>query len=368
MTKKTILFVDDERDILNGLRRSLYPLCDRWNMLFVESGARAIEIMQQQKVNVVITDMRMPVMNGVQLLQTVRKGNPETIRIMLTGQADKDIYNEAMALCHYFFWKPTVFEDFEVLFHRLHCLDATLHNDNLVRLIGGIGSLPSLPILFSRLMLLLEQDETDCLQVAGIIREDMAMAGQVMKLVNSSFFGLAREIGTLEDAVTYLGVKTIASLVLVKELFSQCRPAAMKEFQLDQLWQHSFCVATKARKIASVAENGAQIQDCAYLAGLLHDIGKLLLATHLPESYREIRENALRTGRPCAEVELDILGADHATIGGYLISLWGLPRRITEAVLLHHTSPSAGDASISPVLQAVGQANRLCFELCNSHK
>lgn len=368
MTKKTILFVDDERDILNGLRRSLYPFCDMWSMLFVESGAQALEIMRQQKINVLITDMRMPVMNGVQLLQTVRKFNPGTIRIMLTGQADKNIYHEAMNSCHYFFWKPTNYEDFEVLFNRIHRLDAALHNENLVRLIGGISSLPSLPLLFSRLMSLIEQEETDCLQIAGVIREDMAMAGQVMKLVNSSFFGLAREIETLEEAVTYLGVKTIGSLILVKELFSQCTAAEMREFQLDQLWQHSFCVATKARIIASTAENAAQIQECAYLAGLLHDIGKLLLARYLPEKYREVQENVLRTGRPCVEVELEILGADHATIGGYLISLWGLSRRITEAVLLHHTFPSAGESRISPVLEAVGQANRLCFDHCNSHK
>jgi DNA-binding NtrC family response regulator len=119
MTRKTILFVDDEPDILKGLRRMLYPLREKWDMLFAESGAEALETMQHNKISVLITDMRMPAMNGVQLLQTVQEHNPEIIRVMLTGQPDIETYHEVTTLSHYFLWKPTRFEDFEALFDRI---------------------------------------------------------------------------------------------------------------------------------------------------------------------------------------------------------------------------------------------------------
>jgi len=366
MMRKTVLFVDDERYILTGLRRLLYPLQEDWEMLFVESGAEALQVMQNKKVSVLITDMRMPSMNGFQLLQTVQKNNPEIIRVMLTGQADKSIYSEVMTLCHYFFWKPTKFGDFESLFGRIKSLDAALPNRKLDQLLGGISSLPSLPELFVRLTVLLEQAETDCAKIAGVIREDIPMADQVQKLVNSSFVGLERKIATLEQAVTELGVNRIRSLVLAQHLFSQCGRQEFQEFRLDQLMEHSFRVATLAGKIASDANNAPRIQEDAYLAGLLHDIGKLILIRCLPDSYRQIRAEVCRTGRPRREVEMELLGADHATISGYLISLWGLPQTITEAVTLHHVSPPEGLHSVSPVSAAVFKANSSCPDLSDN--
>jgi len=364
MIKKTILFVDDEPLILKGLRRMLYSMHEDWGMCFAESGAEALLTMQHKKISVLVTDMRMPAMNGVQLMQIVQKQHPEIIRIMLTGEPGLETYSEAIVLSHYFLGKPTKVEDFEALFNRIKVLDTALQNEQLVRLIGGIKSLPSLPILFVRLTALLDQEETDCAQIAGIIEEDIAMAAQVLKLVNSSFLGLTRRIESLKQAVAYLGVNMIRNLVLVQELFSQCTPEEFREFHLDRLWKRSFCVAKLAKQIATNANYSPLIQDYAYLAGLLHDIGKLLLVRALPDSFREIMANTDQSSRSCIEVEQKLLGADHATIGGYLVSLWGLPRVITEAVTLHHQERPESESSMAPVLWAVRQASYLSQDEC----
>jgi len=371
MTRKTVLFVDDEQKILKGLRRMLYPLRKEWDMFFVTSGAEALETMQDNKISIVISDMRMPGMNGVQLLQTVQERSPEVVRVMLTGHPDTETYREVMTISHYFLWKPTSFQEFEALLSRIQNLEGILEDTALKQLVGGVTSLPSLPILFTRLTTLLEQTETDCAQIAALIKEDMAMAAQILKLVNSAYFGLTRRIETLEDAVTYLGIQTISSLVLMQQLFSRCTDNEFREFQLDQLWEHSFCVATLAKKIVSDTEHTPLIQEHAYLAGLLHDIGKLFLATQLPEGYRKIMENSDQNDSPRAEVELDILGVDHSAIGGYLTSLWGLPRKITEAVTFHHTDSLENPSSTSPVLDAIWHANRLCrgdYSKSDKHK
>jgi HD-like signal output (HDOD) protein len=371
MIKKTILFVDDEPKILKSLRRMLYPLCTDWNMIYVESGAHALEILAQTPTAVLVSDMRMPAMNGLELLKIVQNRHPEIVRVMLTGQTGKDMYWDAMATSHYFLWKPTSFESFDVLFGRIKELDSILNDEHLVRLIGGISSLPSMPALYIQLTELLEKPETNCAQIATVIGDDLAMTAQILKLVNSAFFNLLKQVDTLSDAVAYLGLDMIRNLVLVQQLFSECTPAEHQEFQLYQLWQHSFCVASLSEKIvASQCTISPSHKHLTYLAGLLLNLGKLILVRHLPDTYREILKKVALEERPLVEIEREYLGTDHAAIGAYLATLWGLPRTIVEAIALHHKELPANLSGPSYTTEAVWHATRIChgdFSLSESH-
>ncbi|MEN8189379.1 MAG: response regulator [Thermodesulfobacteriota bacterium] len=358
--KKSILFVDDEKNILQGLRRMLYAKSREWELIFALSGKEALTIMDGKEIGVVISDMRMPGMNGYELLKSVREQHPEIIRIMLTGQPDKDIFQEVMTVSHYFLWKPTSFEEFKTILDRIRDLDEILEDRQLVSLIGGISSLPSLPDLFLRLTELLNSEDTDCSTVASVISEDMAMTTQILKLVNSAFFNLCRDVHSLQDAITYLGLEAVRSFVLVQHLFSQCTDKEYREFKLEQLWQHSFQVAELAKKICIAQECETTLCEQAYLGGLIHDIGKLIFSHHLPEQYRKVL--ALDSTDPTDQLELEkeLLGASHAAIGGYLTSLWGLPRTITEAICFHHNDLPDQLSMTSPILKAVWHADRLC--------
>lgn len=359
MNKRTVLFVDDEQKVLKGIRRMLYPLASDWNMLYVESSAEALQVMAQTRINVLITDMRIPDINGFELMDIVRNRFPEVVRVMLTGQPDKDMYYEVMSICHYFLWKPASFEVLEVLLGRIKNLESSLLDDKLVQLVGRITSLPSLPTLFSRLTELLSQSNTDSSQIAAVIRHDMSMSSQVLKLVNSAFFSLSKPITSLEDAITYLGLDTIRNLALMQHLFSQFTPAEYQEYGLNQLWQNSFYVASLTEKIVSTqSKTRTPCNASPYIAGLLVNIGKLIFVRHFPEVYRKIIAEAALGVRSEFEIEREHLGVSHADIGGYLTSLWGLPREIVEAITLHHQLPVfSGD---SPILEAVWHANRIC--------
>lgn len=361
MTKKTIVFVDDEPNILNGLRRMLYPLQKDWDMVFAEGGAKALEILAQTDVSILVSDMRMPGMNGFELLQTVRKRFPNVIRVMLTGQPDKEVYCEVMAISHYFLWKPAKLEELKMLFDSIRDLDTSLHDTNLLHILGSITSLPSLPSLFYRLTELIENQETNSTQIAAVINEDIAMAAQILKLVNSAFFTLSRRIETIQEAVAYLGLDILRQLTLAQQIFAQCSEKERITFKLDELWQHSLCTATLAKAIAEHDSVSVTIGNSAYLAGLLHEIGKLILTRHLPEIYAAILLEVQEQGKSQVQVESERLGTNHAIIGGYLVSLWGLPHPITEAVSRHHApSLSAETSKISPILEAVWHANRIC--------
>nr|WP_320012504.1 response regulator [uncultured Desulfobulbus sp.] len=367
---KTILFVDDEPNILRGLRRMLHPLKKQWTMYFAESGAEALEIMAEHDIQALVTDMRMPRMNGYELLQEVRKLYPQIIRIVLTGQPDKETYCELMTLSHYFLWKPIRNEDLQLLLEMIRDLDQRLHEPKLLELLGGLSSLPSLPPLFHKLMDLFENQETTTNDIADVVAEDIAMTAQLLKLVNSSFFSLNREILTVHEAVTYLGLEILRHLVIAQHVFNSCNEQERQAFRLDDLWQHSLCTATLAREISEFISDDPTSGSSAYLAGLLHEVGKLILVHHMPNEYAQILRRCEEEGIAQSEAEMDLLGTNHAIIGGYLTSLWGLPHNITEAIALHHGNDDAPEiCRLSPILEAVWHANKICNgDMSNSEK
>lgn len=370
MSTKTILFVDDEPNILRGLRRMLHPLKRQWTMSFAESGAQALDIMAKNAIQVLVTDLRMPGMGGHELLKEVCRRHPQIIRIVLTGQPDRETYCEVMTISHYFLWKPVNNEDLTLLLAMIHDLDRQLHDPNLLQLLGGLTSLPSLPPLYHRLMALIDNEQATTAEIAAVINEDIAMAAQLLRLVNSSYFSLNRRIVTIHEAVNYLGLDILRHLVLARHIFSITENAQREEYRLDELWQHSLCTATLAMTIAEYISNDPTIGSSAYLAGLLHEIGKLILINALPDQYQEILRRCTEQGRRQSEVELELLGSHHAFIGGYLTSLWGLPHPITEAITMHHSAPMTPEiCRLSPVLEAVWHANRICHgDQTHSHK
>lgn len=358
-TKKTILFVDDEPNILAGLRRMLRSMRRDWEMHFVESGQEALALMEERPVDVIVSDMRMPGLSGYQVLQAVRERFPYTIRIMLTGQPDRETYCDVIAISHFFLWKPAKFDQLKALFDTILDIDCGLQDQQLQQLIGSLSSLPSPPFLYLRLSELLQDQEVSSKEVADIVNEDIAMPAQILKMVNSAFFGMGRTIETIQEAISYLGIDLLRHLVLVEHLFSQWTEKEMKELYLNDLYCHSLCTGRLAMEICKNDPRTAPFATTAYLAGLVHDIGKLVLARHFPEKYRELYSD-VHDEKDRSQRERELFQKDHAVIGGYLTSLWGLPYPITEAVFHHASELSDSRLTYSPVLEAVWHANRIC--------
>ncbi|OQX18013.1 MAG: hypothetical protein BWK76_08900 [Desulfobulbaceae bacterium A2] len=355
---KTILFVDDEPLVLNALRRMMHPLGRDWQMYFVESGAEALKICAREQVDVVVTDMRMPNMSGHQLLQEVRRHWPRTVRVILTGQPDMETHNEALSVTHYFLWKPTELPMLQALLARINRLDSILASESLQNLLGDLDTLPSLPELFIRLTELLDRRETTIDDISNLISRDMGMTAQLLKTVNSAFLGLNRTISSLNQAVMYLGLDMIRSLVLVHHLFVTC-DRLNTDSSIRGLWDYSLLVGGLAQRIAEQQHASVQAAGDAFLAGLLHDAGKLILACKLPDVYTAIQQETAGASWASSTRERELLGTDHAAIGAYLAGLWGLPQQVVEAVALHQCSelPRQGEEFLP--LTAVWHAERL---------
>ncbi len=359
MDKKKALFVDDEQNVLDGLRRMLRPLRNQYDIHFASGGREALEMMAGERFDVIISDMRMPGMDGAELLEKVQKQYPHTIRIMLTGQADENSILRTIGVVHQFLAKPCAPERLKTVLAQAGALQDILSDGGLKDLISQIGTLPSLPITYARLQKAIASPEADINEVGRIIERDIAMTAKVLQLVNSAFFGIYTKVDSPLKAVKLLGLDTIKVLVLGLEIFSQIK-IPKDIFPIELLWSRSLAVGKIAKAIAARESGDKELISNAFLAGILHDIGKLVLISHLPARYRQVIEMAGEKNITLAEAEQMIFGAWQGAVGAYLIGLWGFAQPIIEALGFHAVLDRYPATAFTPAL-AVHVANILYY-------
>ncbi|MGD9849718.1 MAG: HDOD domain-containing protein [Nitrospirales bacterium] len=359
--KRRILFVDDEPNLLEGLKRILRPFRHEWEMGFVGNGAAALVSLEQNHWDVVVSDVRMPGMNGVELLNEVRKRHPQTIRILLSGQADKQLIFDAIGPAHQYLAKPCDGEFLRATISRACALGDLLQDKNIKQLISKIESIPSLPSLYLQLEKELQSCESSIEKAAAIVGKDIGMTAKILKLVNSAFLGIPLTVTDPIQAVRYLGLDTLKTLVLTFKIFEQLGQNGCVGFDMNRFWSHCLSTGEQARKIAKEEKSDPPIVEAALAGGLLHDVGMLLFLTYFPDRYQEALKNF--TNRECSlmESERETFGTTHAEVGAYLLGLWGLPNSIMEAVAFHHQPIESSDQTITP-LTVVQVANGLAEE------
>lgn len=355
---KHLLFVDDESKLLDGLKRSLRTMRHEWNMAFVTSGEEALKQLQQMPFDVVVSDMRMPGMDGAQLLNEVRQRYPHVVRIILSGHSDRQMIFESISATHQFLAKPCETEQLMTTIQRACALRQLLKDDALSAVVAGIETIPSFPTLFSEIKTEAESESSSLKTIGDIIAKDMGMTAKVLQLVNSAYFGLHGQVSTAEQAVTLLGLDTIQALVLTVHVFSQFSARHLSAFHLDHLWEESMEAGALARAIAKGEGQTPLEIEQAFTAGLLHDVGILVLAANIENRYSAVLAEASAKGRPVWEAEQSEFGTTHAEVGAYLLGLWGLSDSIVEAVAYHHRPGDCVAPTFSP-LTAVHAAHVL---------
>lgn len=348
--KKRILFVDDEPMILQGLQRMLRPMRDEWDMVFVEGGERALAGMAERRFDVVVTDMRMPVMNGAQLLTEIRKRYPMTVRLILSGHADQDLVAQCLGVAHQYISKPCDPDQLKSMIRNACLIGGDRVTDKIKEVLGSIDRLPTLPAVFRQLQEALADPETGAQQLGDIIEQDMAMTAKILKIVNSAFFGLRRSIASPQEAVTYLGIDTVKSLVLVNSIFERAEPLATRQLGLEDLWRHSLAVASGAKAIALMEGASRAEADMVFIAGVLEDVGILVLAANFPQAYDRAIEVLLAEKVLLTTVEQEEFAVTHAEVGAYLLGLWGIPAPVLKIVSQHHSPQLTLEPGFAPEL------------------
>jgi HD-like signal output (HDOD) protein/CheY-like chemotaxis protein len=322
-------------------------------MVFVESGIRGLEEMAAAPFDVVVADMRMPGMNGAEFLQIVKMRHPSTVRLVLSGHADADMTLQAESAAHQFLTKPC---DPDLL--RQVILSTTRdsggpRSDRVLEVIGGIAHLPVLPTIYHEILRLLDSEDASADRLAQVVRRDPGMTANLLKLVNSAYFGLRQRISDPGAAVAFLGLDTLKSLALLHGIFQQVKEVA-PELNVQLLWTHSFDVAAASRQIAHLEGLDRTTQSDAFTGGLLHDVGLVILASSFRDAYRQIARDMATEPGGLIGAEVRHLGTHHGEVGGYLLNLWGLPEVVVRAVVHHHDPRPSDEGTLDPALVVLG--------------
>lgn len=211
---------------------------------------------------------------------------------------------------------------------------ATTSGLNPKQLVEDSKELGSPPIIYRRLMEVINHPRGGAGDVANVIREDTALTARLLKLVNSAFFAFPKKIDTVSQAVSVVGTSQVRDLSLatsVTEMFAGV-PADLLDVQ--KFWKHSLACGVAARVIAGMRSE-ANVERF-FVAGVLHDVGRLVLLLRVPDVVREVMEQAQAREQLLYEVEREALGFDHARVGGMLLKHWSMPEALVEAVALHH--------------------------------
>lgn len=346
--KAKILFVDDEPEIIAGLKRMLFSFRNVWNISYALSGQEALELLSHDNFNIVVTDMKMPGMNGVELLAKVKKHYPQVFRFILSGHIDEKDAVKACGVAHQFISKPAATDQIKGIIEKSLNLKNYIENEDIVRIISGIGELPGLSEVYLQIENEMEKENVSLDKIANLISVDLSLTAKILQLVNSSFFGLNLRITNLNQALSYLGLNTLKAIIIHVSLFSLRKNAELHRDFFKSIDEHCLNVAFIAKKIMSKCHKDKSRIDEAFISGIVHDAGKIILC-EVPNYYDKVTENIIDRKMRFDESEKEIYGFTHAEVGAYLLGLWGLPTPIVEAAAFHHCPKLSGNFDFTPL-------------------
>jgi len=305
-------------------------------MKYTGRGKDDFELMEKSSYDVVVSDMHMPDMDGVKLFEIVMERFPGTVRIMHSDNSDRAMAMKSVKCTHQFLMKPCTAEIMKYTIERTCKLKDLLKDEALIETVGWIKNLPSLPILYVLITKEMQSPEPSLTKVGSLISHDISFSAKILQLVNSAYFGLPQKIIDPQQATIYLGIEVVKALVLSNHVFSSFRDEAeLLGFSISELWRHSLGVGMLAGEIARVEMVEDKVVEEAFIAGMLHDIGKLILL-RVPVLYKKIMEFVEYTGSDLVDAEYTVLKTSHAEMGAYLLGLWGIPDSVVEILAFHH--------------------------------
>jgi putative nucleotidyltransferase with HDIG domain len=365
LNRKRLIFVDDEPFALEVLQRVFEPMRNEWHMEFVTTGADALVRLEDLRFDAIVSDLEMPEMNGAELLEKVAREHPTVSRIILTAQADEELVFQSVNVAHQFISKTS---DPRALIKKVRKLVLLRQNNlspQLIETICAIDRLPSMPEVYAELVEAVADPATNLRDLAKVVERDAAMSAKLLQLANSAFFGLRGEVSSIADAISFLGIETLRYLVLMVGVCEQFNASLFPSGFVEAIWNHSMQTASIARMIAESEHTSLALAEQSFVAGLLHDLGKLILAENFSKSYSDVLDFAKALDRPLWEAERQILKATHSDVGAYLLDLWGLPEVVTRAVALHHEPVAKEGEHLTP-LAIVHVANLFAHEFNGS--
>ena len=357
-SQRVILFIALSPEDTGSIREGLRDMSDKWRLEFVSNVRQGLTALEKTPFDAAVVDLQAPGIDAPGLFKTMMDASPTTLRLGLITPPERQAIQQVKAAVHQLLTKPCDPNVLKAVMARTFASQEFLTDESLKRLASGIRSLPVLPDIYAELMQELKSEDPSLERAGEIVAKDMGLSAKILTLVNSAFFGLGRPITHPSEAAMFLGTETLRALVLSLQVFSQFSQVRLKEFSVENLWKHSWTTGVLAKRLCEFEEADRTTTDEAFIAGLLHDMGKLVLAANLPSQLEENIRQGRQKKLTLWEQEYQVFNASHAELGGYLLSTWGLSTGVVEAVAFHHRPTLAKRQNFS-ALTAVHVANTI---------
>ncbi len=323
-------------------------LDNEYEVFTVGSGREGLEFLAQTPVDIVVSDLVMPEMNGQEFMSHVATEHPESMRIVISAYDDQLTVAQCLMFGHRYFNKSIDLSNLASILKRIGRLKHQIGGGKLKKIICALGALPTLPRLYLQLTEALNSPFSSLQEMADIIQQDPGLTLKTLQIANSAYFGIARRVVTALEAVQIIGIEVLRGIVLCVHAFKFYQDRPIKSLSAAELWNDSLRIAHAARCLAEREHLSRAECDEAFISGLFHDIGKLVMAANADADYEQVVQKSRAEGRPIEQVEAELLGATHAQVGAYLLGLWGLPEGIVDAIENHHSLESITKPGFSP--------------------
>jgi HD-like signal output (HDOD) protein len=332
-----LVLVDNEQHTADAHRRALRAVRPQWEIVVATDATTAVAALEASRTDVFISELTSPATAGVELFERVKERWPATVRMALSEFADRSIAFRLERSVHRFVHKPCDSLSLALLIERSTMMRSAVHDPAVLEAIGGMESIPRPPVTVQALEKALADPDAGVIAVAAVINRDAALTARILRVVNSSFFGVGRQVTRVDTAVNFMGVSLVRAIAMADGA-TRAFKVLPEVLDLDQWNTHAVRVASSARDIVlSVRPHDRTLADEAFLAGLLHDVGQVVLAGVAPQAWKMLERATREEGIALDLAEVHANRVSHALVGAYLLSLWGLPTSIVEAVAFHHT-------------------------------
>ncbi len=330
---KRILVVDDDVHILNSMSEAFRGT--DYTIIIAESGIKALMLMKTQEIDLVISNLIMPLMDGNKLLLYIKEQFPNVIRVIMGSNTDEESVFKAILqnVAKFYILKPWNNEKLLEYVDQVFETEDMLRSDNLLLFINNIEKLPTIETSYQKILTMIEKD-SDIGSIALEIEKDFAISTKLLQIANSAYYGL--RTGSVKHAAVYLGLQNLKSLIYSTTILNSLNSASPQDQQrVNDLWNHAALTNKLLNYMYEVFMN-KKLTEAAYSAGLLHNIGILPLIKNNIEDYGALINKVRIKSLNLIDIETETYQINHQEAGGYLIDWWKLPFPIVEAALFHH--------------------------------
>ncbi len=353
---RLVYVVDDQPEVLELILLLLENIDSAWRVEGFTSAAAALAAVKTQPPDLVLSDHHMPEMQGSKLLEEVRAAAPNAVRIIMSGYVDINALS-AVISAHQYISKPFDMLQIKDLIQRTFAARGRMEHQGLQKMVTALRSLPSLPHIYYALLKELGDERRSVDVIAQLVAQDAGLSSKLLQVANSPLFGRGSLVSSPFEAVMCLGTEMIKAIVLSQEPFHHYGEIQCPEIDVPRLWNHCWQVAHLVQRICLERELLQAKADEAFLAGILHEIGKLILIDNFPQEFQAACQAAREASAPLTPLLLRAFHATPAQLAAYLLELWGLPSAVVQAVSWqeHPEDDPSGEFSLVTALYIADQ-------------